>query len=213
MKRYPSLILVALVLIGILCSCKKNSTDKDYGASIKDKTWWGQLSYTGKPLEYYSVHFKADNSLLWSQLSGDYPGQWVVNGKQLTMTFPGISTTIKADISDDRLMDISDDNAAFAIANGERVLNPTISLDNTIWKGTFLQGGSEPYQMKFMPGLKVQIKIGIYSYAPYNYTRSESGAVIKFTSTGDIFFGVVTSGSEMKGHYAVPQFPWEVTKQ
>lgn len=141
-EAIPGIMAITLLIMGIVVSCSKGNepAPKDYGISIKDKTWWGQLSYTGKPLEYYSVHFKADNSLLWSQLSGDYPGQWVVNGKQLTMTFPGIGTTIKADISDDRLLDISDDNTAFAIATGERVLNPTISLDNTIWKGSFLQG-------------------------------------------------------------------------
>lgn len=80
-------------------------------------------------------------------------------------------------------------------------------------EGIVSSGVAQPYQMKFMPGLKVEIKVGNNSSGAYNYTRSESGAVIKFTSIADMFFGVVTSGSDMKGHYAVPQFPWEVTKQ
>ena len=91
MKKYIVAMLFALLSTGVLFSCKKSSTPvstpKDYAASIKDKTWWGVMTYTGQALQYYSVHFYADNSLFWSQIDGDYLGQWTINNKQLAITF------------------------------------------------------------------------------------------------------------------------------
>jgi hypothetical protein len=64
MKKHINIVLVTVLLMSFITGCKKNNTasPKDYAASIKDKTWWGQLTYTGKTQEYYSVHFNADNT-------------------------------------------------------------------------------------------------------------------------------------------------------
>ena len=133
MKKYVSTMLVILLLTVTIFSCKKSNGPKDYNASIKDKTWWGEFAYTGQDAEYYSVHFNVDNSLTWTQWSGDYPGQWTLNGKQLTITFTGNSVEINADISDDdKLMNISDNTANSEINSGQLIVNPKISLDNTV---------------------------------------------------------------------------------
>jgi hypothetical protein len=91
MKKHSRILLAALLLSGILSGCKKDKTDKipgskDYSLSIADKTWWGELAYTGKAIEYYSVHFNADKTLLRSEFAGDYAGHWAISGNKLIMT-------------------------------------------------------------------------------------------------------------------------------
>ena len=51
MKKYSRIILVALLLMEIIVSCKKSNTlpatSKDYTASIEDRNWWGMLTNAG----------------------------------------------------------------------------------------------------------------------------------------------------------------------
>jgi len=218
MKKYISIMLFAVVITGTIFSCKKSNTPgpKDYSLSVKDKTWWGALVYTGKSTEYYSVHFNADNSLTWSQMSGDYNGQWVLTGKQLTITFSGNSVEIKADISDDdKLMNITDNTANSEITNGQLIANPNISLDNTVWKGSIVYSlSSTDYQITFLPGTKLQAKYLNVNYVPDDYTRSASGAVIRTFGGGVVpIFGVIVSDKEMKGGRITTDYPWQVSKQ
>src|SRR6478752_4424966 len=104
MKHIITLSLL-FITVTILLSCNKTDVttpvSKDYSASIKEKSWWGEITYTGKTTEYYSVYFKADGTLLWSQLSGDYAGHWAIKDKELTMTFDANSVTIQATLTDD----------------------------------------------------------------------------------------------------------------
>jgi hypothetical protein len=110
MKKYISIIMATLVLVGFITACKKSNSPapNDTAAYIKDKTWSGALTYTGKTTEYYGVHFNADNTLIWVQLSGEYTGHWAINGKTITMTFDAITAKIVADISvDNKLLNIT----------------------------------------------------------------------------------------------------------
>ncbi len=123
-------LIFAVVLILSFTGCKKNSTPspKDYSASIKDKNWWGVVTYTGETSQYYSVHFNADNTLVWSQLSGDDPGQWTLQGKTLTIHFSGSKEKdkdeIKVDISDDdKFLAISDNTLKYEINMGNLFLH------------------------------------------------------------------------------------------
>src|SRR6266700_5670284 len=177
MKKYIRTILITLLSVSVIAGCKK-STPNDYASSIKNKTWWGQLTYTGKTSEYYSVQFGADNSLIWSQMSGDYPGNWFVEGKTITITFRDNSVQIKADISDDdKLMNITDNTGNSEINSGQLIVNPNISLENTVWKGSLVYAVTpDDYQLSFMPDSKVQSKYFNINYTE-NYTRSASGAV------------------------------------
>jgi|WetSurMetagenome_2_1015567.scaffolds.fasta_scaffold95850_2 hypothetical protein len=215
MKKYTFLISILFLATMLIVNCSKNdSAAKDYSASIKDKTWWGSLAYTGKDAEYYSVHFNADNSLLWSQLSGDYSGHWAVTDKTITMTFDINSAQIKADITDnDRLSNITDNTEFYEIITGAIIANPGIILDNTEWIGVLYNktsSTSQTLQFSFMQDLKVEIKVGIYSRGIFSYKRSASGAVIK---DGKGMFCIVTSGNEMKGSDASPTHPFQATKQ
>jgi len=215
MKKYTNLIPVTLIIMSILVNCKKSDTPKNYLESIKDKTWWGTLTYNGQKAEYYSVHFNADNSLLWSQLSGDYAGSWVINDKQLKMTFPALGSEIKGDISEnDTLMNISDNNASVTINSGKLIANPNILLDNTVWLGSANITTSKVLELAFIPGSQVRINIENSTIKSYVYTRSLSGSVFRATMTGgDVFFGVTTSGSEMKGSVGKSANPWQTIKQ
>jgi hypothetical protein len=218
MKKYTGRAIFALIITAILFSCKKSST-KDIAQSIKDKTWWGQLTYTGKPAEYYSVQFNADNSLVWSQLTGDYAGHWVLEGKTLTITFTGNTVQIKADISDDdKLLNITDNTTASEINSGQLIIDPNISLDNTTWKGSLEQGPnpSVNIQLKFIPGSKVEFN-AINLAVTYNYTRTSSGAVIRFSTFLGPIFGIITTSSEMKGieesGLTSVHYQWQAAKQ
>jgi hypothetical protein len=222
MKKYLSIIPATLLLTAILFSCKKSSSSapppasKDYAESIKNKTWSGALTYTGQTTEYYSVHFNADKTLLWSQMSGDYAGHWAVNDKTLTMTFDANTAQIKAMVTEDnKFSDISDNTGYYEINSGELIVNPDLPIDNTIWKGALVPpGNSYSLQLNFMPGLKIEAK-GLNTQTVV-YARSSSGAVIRAYKAGLVllYFGIITSAGEMKGSYdGNTYYPWYATKQ
>ena len=222
MKKYLSIMLVIVLYTSLSLSCKKSNA-KDYTASIRDKTWWGVFTYTGKDPEYYSVRFNADNTFLWSQFSGDYSGQWVVNGKDLTMTFDISKAAIKATISDDdKLLNITDNTGNAVINTCELITNPNMPLDNTVWKGKMVTGLPYIIEMSFRPPLKLDLQSGSssgYSYTNNTYIRSPSGAVIraeiKPVSNGPNtrFFGVIISATEMMGSDKNASNQWKATKQ
>jgi hypothetical protein len=214
MKKCLKIIPAFFFLAGILFSCKKDHAAKDYNTSIKGKTWSGEITYTGKITEYYSVHFKADNTLEWSQLSGDYTGHWIIKGKELTMTFDLSPAQITADISDDdKLMNIIDNTAVFEIISGGMVAKQTLPLDNTVWKGTRTNTSTsttQAFQLSFMPAPTVEIKLANFVLGAYSYSRSASGAAIRIKGG---YFGVLMPTGEMKGSDSNPAYPWQAIKQ
>jgi hypothetical protein len=216
MKILKLIFFLAILILAGLLGCKKNNNPapKDYTASVKDKTWWGVFTYTGQTAEYYSVHFNADNTLLWSQLSGDYVGTWSINNKSLTLKFSGSSAEIKTDISDDdKFISISDNTASYEINNGQQITSPNITLENTIWKGSIVNGTSGNMQLKFLLGVKVELTL-ITTYTPFIYSRVPSGGAFRFdTGGGYFYFGVITSATTIKGSGNASQFPFQLTKQ
>jgi len=215
MKKHFSIILETLIVLGIFSSCEKSNTLKDYSASIKDKTWWGTITYTGQIPEYYSIHFNSDNSLIWSQLSGDYEGHWVVKGNQVTITLNGSGAQITADISDDdKLMNFSDNTELSEVNTGELIKTPIVFLDNTSWAGSVINVDVNPTAiiMNFTPDNNVEI--AHFSQGAYIYSRSASGVVLRFYIAATFkFFGVIISSNEIRGSMDVPEYQWKVTKQ
>lgn len=216
MKKYTRIITLSILLLNLFTACKKDNSDapKDYSASLKDKTWAGMFTYTGKTSEYYSVHFNADKSLTWTELSGDYSGKWEVTGKQLVLTFTS-GSQIKADITDDnRFINFTNSNTAYSINNGKLVTKPDLILDNSIWKGTITSGISYPLELDFIAGSKVIIYFKNVVQGTYNYKRNGSGGAIIVTTGGlGPFFGVVTGDNEMLGSSVLAATPWQATKQ
>ena len=216
MKKYSTILLATILITVILFSCKKSNSaaPKDYAASVKNKTWWGSFNYTRDTTQYYSVHFNADNTLLWVQLSGQYTGHWTVNGKTITMTFDITTAKIVADISGDNvLLNITDNTGAYEINSGALVANPNISLDNTVWKGSVINtitNATNAVQLSFKPGNLVELKPGTGVMKTYSYSRLAAGAAIYIVGG---FFGVLTSGAEMKGSDSNAAFPWQAIKQ
>ena len=212
MKKYVNILLVALLCTGIIGGCKKDSPAKDYAASIKDKTWWGQFFYTGKPVEYYAIHFSGDSSLTWSEFSTDYPGKWVLDGNKLMISLDGAASTFKATVSDEnKLADIINTQAnGYNMISSEALANPANTpLDNTIWKGTAVSGSLIiALQLSFKPGLNVETKSG--SNFPSTHTYIMQSGVIR---VGPNLFGVMTSATEMKGSVDKPAYLWQATKQ
>ena len=218
--KFIKKISLLLVITTIFFSCKKSNdaaaTPKDYAASVKDKNWWGALAYTGKPAEYYTVAFKADNSLVWSQASGDTPGLWALTGKTLTITFIGNTVKITADISDDnKFANIQDNTAASEVTSGQLITTPNVYLDNTAWKGT-IPVSAQSLQITFPSPLN--IKMGADNstpFGPYSYTRISSGAAIRTSigAFGGPVFGVIISGTEMNGTFGTNNTQWKATLQ
>lgn len=218
MKKHVSIMLVTVLLMCFITSCKKSSVTKDYTVSVKGKTWWGQLTNAGETIQYYSVYFNGDGSLLWTQRAGSYTGKWVVNNNHLTVDLLTPAVQIKADISDDNILKNIVSNNSTAVNSGEMIANPTIPLDNTVWKGMLLlsNGTQETFQLRFLTGSKVETKIGTTTLATSPYTRSVSGAVIQFNVGAYPYFAVISSDNEMKGHWSTTiynYFLWQTTKQ
>lgn len=210
-------MLIALLLVtGTFSSCKKEAAaPKDYSLSIKDKTWWGMLTNAGETAQAYSVRFNAENTLVWSQLSGDYPGRWSVEKNKLTLTFTSPNVTVTADITDDNNLANITTNTANKVNSGELVADPNISLDNTVWTGS-VNNPLQTMQLNFLPNLKVQRKIGIVTYNPIAYTRSPSGGFIRIDLGSGIapyIIGVIASRSEMNGIAFIPATSWQLIKQ
>jgi hypothetical protein len=218
MKKHLKIMLVILLSAGSIVGCKKSSTSdsKDATQSIKDKTWWGMITYTGKTTEYYSVHFNTDNTLTWSQLSGDYTGHWIINGTELTLTFDLNTVQIKAGISDDHtLINITDNTSIYEINSGGMIIDPAIPLDNTVWKGFYISGGSQlSLQLRFSPGSVIIANYGTLADQKATYIRSSSGSVIRYGIGGMYpFFAVISSGNEIKGSSTSSAYPLQVLKQ
>jgi len=206
------IITLSLLFIAVtnLVSCNKTDAttpvSKDYSASIKEKSWWGEITYTGKNTEYYSVYFKADGTLLWSQLSGDYPGHWAIKDKELTMTFDANSVAIEATLTDDDYFtNISDNTNLYEVNNGAIVAISNITLDNTTRSGSLRSSPSIMLQMTFTPGGMVQVNFAnSVINVPQTYKRTASGGSFRFLGSVPSIgvthiFGVVTSSGEIKG--------------
>jgi hypothetical protein len=211
MKKIISIIPVILIVMSILLSCKKSDSPINYVSTIKDKTWWGTFSNAGENNQYYSVHFNADNSLLWSQLSGDYAGLWILDGNKLTMNFTTLAIKITAEISDDNTLLNITTNSPNKVYTGKLNNNTDNLLDNTVWKET--NNSPSAVQLSFFSGLKVEAKIGPSTYATNAYIRSSSG-FIRFTTTVNYkFFGVFISDIELRGSYNDSGHSWQIIKQ
>jgi hypothetical protein len=132
------------------------------------------------------------------------------------MTFISNGVEITADISDDnKLMNIQDNTGSYEINSGALIANPNLPLDNTIWKGSYFNGGAQqPVQLSFSPGSVLTATFGAYPVQVVTYTRSKSGAVIRYGTGGMYpFFAVITSGTEIKGCTTSSDYPLLAVKQ
>jgi hypothetical protein len=217
MKKYFTITMLALIATVSLFSCKKdtNTTQpKDYSASIKDKIWWGTFTNAGETPQYYSASFRTDNTVLWSQLSGDYSGTWSLANNKLTITFISPAVMVTANISDDnKLTDITT-SSANKVNSGEMLASPNIALDNSTWNGSVtypLQ--AYPLLLTFLNSSKVQVKFSSNPVFTADYTRSAS-SFIKFNWGSSVFAGVISSGTLIKGSfYDGTIYTWQTTKQ
>jgi hypothetical protein len=215
MKRFA--ILIGSIVL-ILASCKKDNYPKDYNEVIKNKSWWGQFTNSGETGQYYSIYFNGNGTLLWSQRGGDYTGNWIVDKNQLTIDLPVPAVQIKATISNESTLKNILTNNSLVVNSGTIITNPTIPLDNTLWKGilSLVNGAQESFQLDFKGGSKVEPKAGANSFGSLSYTRSVSGAVIRFTGGIYPYFGVISSDNEIKGHWSTTPtnyLLWQTVKQ
>ncbi len=202
------------MIMGLLTGCKKDNTSNDRMVAIKDKVWSGQFFYTGKPVEYYAIHFNANGSFTWSEFTGEYQGKWVMDGSQLTMSFDGTGSKFKVSIDgNDKMSNIINTPAdGINLINGELMATNNPPLENTIWNGTATSGSLVlSIKLSFMPASKVDVKVGsLPPNPPYSYTLSLLGRVVRISPS---FFGIITSTNEMRGSVDKPGYLWQATKQ
>jgi hypothetical protein len=213
MKKY---LIAALVLIATIAlqSCKKESTTapKDYTSSISNKNWWGTFNNAGESAQYYSVHFNADHSVLWAQMSGDYSGTWSLNGNRLTINFTLPTVTLTAEISDDNKLTNIITNTPNKVNNGTLIENPNVFLENSVWNVLRTHIPTDAtyfFKFTFISNNKV-FASGIST--PFTYSLSPFGASIRI-NTITPYFGVITSGTEMRGNFGDADYRWQATKQ
>jgi predicted small secreted protein len=213
------LMIIILSLATVLSACSKNNdgpSGKDYSTAIKGKVWVGTATYTGKPTEYYSVQFNADNTLVWSEYADDYDGKWAVDGQQLNITFTLSGKQFNAGISDDnKLIDITYPAAnSWVVNTGELCPNANIVLDNTKWNSPELTGfpGHYGLSLSFKQGSKIDYSVYLFLTAHLIYSRT--GASIRFMGTnGYTWFGVITAdGKTIRGMQSY-EVMWEMVKQ
>ena len=97
------LIMVLLPLALIVNSCKKDNataTAKDYSLSVKNKDWGGTVS-NAIGSQPYTVHFNADNTRQWAQLSAEYTGRWSIVKNNLAVNLTSSMVVFAANITDD----------------------------------------------------------------------------------------------------------------
>ena len=215
MKKYTRIITFAILLLTLIAACKKSNSDapKDYTASIKDKTWWGEFYYTGKSAEYYSIHFNSDGTLTWSEYSGDYAGTWQINSSLLTIVFDASGNQFQAKISDYNNMEqiVNPTGNGYTIIKGQMVTGGAKLLENTTWKGSAGSGVTTiDMQMTFMANVKVELTFGSILPKKYSYDFAADRGVIRINKG---FFGIITSSTEMKGSVDNVANLWEVVKQ
>jgi hypothetical protein len=216
MQKYISILSALILMMGLITGCKKNNSDDnvDYSDSVNDKTWGGTMTYTGKTPEYYSVHFNPDKTLTWAQYTGDKTGHWTLKGKKITISFDTITEQIVADISQNNILQNFNDNTSdYEINSSAMIANPNIPLENTVWAGSESNTAAtviQAIQLSFKPGNKVEVKIGNLVFGTVSYFRSAGGSAIHLTGG---FFGVMFSGTEMKGCDGGPGFIWQAIKQ
>jgi hypothetical protein len=219
MKKYIGILLVSLIIIFFLASCKKDNTTtaKDYGALVKAKIWTGEFTYTGQPTGYYSVQFNADSTSIWSELGGPYTGgKWSLSGKQLTI-IQNSTLQSKGDISDDnKLINITNSNAFMTLNSGQLNTYGDMILDGQTWRGTVTNGAgiTTNTTLAFNAGLKLNFSLGLTTSMGLSYERV--GASVRFTSSGITYFGVIMpNGTDIKGqtHGGADKYNWQITKQ
>ena len=222
MRNNIRVILFTIVSTIMLFGCNEDDPTKDYAASIRNKTWWGTLTNTGEAAQYYSVHFDTDGGLVWSQLSGDYGGKWVVEKNKVTLTFSAINVIVTGEISEnDTLMNITT-NTLNKVNSGKLGPNPMTVWENTLWKG-MLWASNEPgfsYKIKFLqilftPNLKYSISMPALGASDFSYEQSPSGGffrIKKLESFHPEFFGILVSDREIKGNTS-DLFTFQLIKQ
>jgi len=210
MKKYNKGILVILLSTLVLLSCSEDDAGKNYAASIKDKIWWGTLTNAGEGgPQYFSVHFNADNSLQWSQLAGDYEGQWVVDQNKITLTFTGLDVIVTAEISDDNTWTNITTNTPNKVNSGELAENLIMNLDNTFWNGAQwpinapgLDFSSKILQLQFKPDFIYGLHIPSSTAIGFSYEKSPTGGFFRIKMLKDshpAYFGVIVSDREIRG--------------
>lgn len=215
-KKHINKIILIANFVGFIGACNKsdNAVPNVNASSIKDKTWSGSLTYSGKTTEYYSVRFNGDNTLLWAELSGDYTGHWTISGKKITMNFDSRAEKISADISENNeLLNITNNSGTYEVYSGALVANSNLSLDNTIWKGAETNtntSATKKIQLNFKSGNLVECILDTTILGTFSYSRNAGGAAIHI---GDHFFGVILPSAEMRGSDGRADFPWHAIKQ
>jgi hypothetical protein len=189
----------------------------DYSTVISEKTWWGQLTNPGTQPQFYSVHFNADLSLVWSQASGDYIGNWKLDSNHLVLNFPSISVTVNADVAkDSTLTHITCSNSS-TINSGKMLGLTSKPLIGTTWNGPYYDSNKLLHALTFIFSDAVNVDVLMDGVSEvYQYIVTTSGVVFRTnprSSYFHVFFGLNNKDGVWVGTDVNPENTWTVFKQ
>jgi len=194
MRNQITLTAISIILAAIsFSSCKKdNNSTPDYSAAFTNTVWTGELNYSGKAAEPFSMSFAAGGAVSLYELKGEYNGTWKLENGLLVISIGG-SISFTADVSGgNQLTNIKSTDLGGRILNNAALNpNPDEVLDNTIWIAQSLV-------LQFKAGAKLDITIATSQFSNLSYTRK--GKSIRFSVDPNYrWFMVNNSQSTMKG--------------
>lgn len=218
MKQFMKFFAVAGIVCAMQSGCTKadavgttgpGTTDSNVTETPKDTivtgaTWFGGMILPGNGGEYYAVHFNADSTLIWSELSGDYDGTWSLSNKRITIDLPIHNVKIAADVSDGHTFNnITCDNPGFAVFACERMQNEEVQVSGTSWQGHISTEDAHtrtPIALQFIDDSKVQIITDDdASGGEVDYTGSKATRSFRFRFQDKVIFGTFVNRSHIEG--------------
>jgi hypothetical protein len=209
MRRQMRFYTGILILVLFACSCRKSATPentKDYSSMIRNRNWWGTITYTGESLKYFSVHFNDDSTLIWDEDRGTFTGHWTLIDRQLIVKFDSSGYRFTANIENEKFSYLASSSPKFQVNSGQLIKDLNLSIENTTWIGP----GYVPeilYVMQFSPEASYKLDDDKYGntreLGHYIILPSGGGLKMQFqTYTGhpyNLSILIFTSGTEMVG--------------
>jgi hypothetical protein len=201
--------ILFLYCLVILAGCKKNNDNKktSFNDLFKNQVWSGMMKYKIDFPEPYWITFSNDNTFVWGEKGGKYPGTYSINesARKITLTLSTGATVTATVQGDTSFVNFEHPpSAQWAMTFGEKNVSGNQALVGTKWKGT--GGGVE---LDFVSSIQVNLKT-----IPLSYTR-DGPYIHMFSGLADLHY--VINKDHMKGVFAGAGLPvpqnWDMVKQ
>ena len=140
MKTYLQLTGLALAIILSGCSKNKDKNRNTFADNFRDQTWSGLVQYkTISRADPYTILFRRDNTFIWTDRSGQTPGNYSLNetDKKITLNFTGGKFVTIATKGDTTMASIDySPGTQWTLYSFEKNYSASESIINTKWKSS-----------------------------------------------------------------------------